>query len=85
MPEISRFLGIIIRMFYTDHSPSHFYAVGDKEAAIGIEPLAVLKGQLPPRVLSLVMEWAAIHQDELLADWNLAAEQKPLQPLVPLE
>ena len=59
MPEISRFFGIVILMFYNDHSPPHFHArYGEHRATIAIEPLAVLTGLLPPRALGLVMEWA---------------------------
>ena len=86
MPEICRFFGIVIRMFIDEHAPPLFHAVyGEHEAQIGISPLSVLRGKLPPRVLALVMEWAAIHQSELLADWELAANQSPLNPIRPLE
>ena len=60
MPEISRFYGIIIAMFYSEHNPPHFHArYGDKKAAILIKDLSVCEGSLPPRVLGLVIEWAA--------------------------
>jgi phosphomannomutase len=85
MPEISRFFGIVIRMYYDEHAPPHFHALysGD-EAQIGIDPIHVLTGELPPRALSLVIEWAALHQRELMDNWNLARQdQKPrkVQPL----
>lgn len=86
MPEISRFLGIVIRMFYDEHNPPHFHAVyGEHEAEVGIAPFSLLKGKLPPRVLSLVLEWAVKHEEELLRNWDLAREEKPLQPVEPLE
>ena len=85
MPEISRFFGIVIAMYYDDHAPPHFHAInGSEKAEIRIDPLGVLKGRLSPRALSLVMEWAALHQAELLEDWNLrAAGQMPnkIEPL----
>ncbi len=85
MPEISRFFGIIIAMFYNDHSPPHFHArYGGERAIIAIESLTVLEGRLSPRVRGVVMEWAAIHQGELLEDWNLARAQAPLRPIEPL-
>ncbi len=85
VPEISRFFGIIIAMFYNDHSPAHFHArYGSERAIIAIESLTVLEGKLSPRVLGLVMEWAAIHQGELLEDWNLARALAPLKPIEPL-
>ena len=59
MPEICRFLGIIIAMYYRDHSPPHFHAkYGEFRASISIESLQILEGDLPSRVLSLVVEWA---------------------------
>jgi hypothetical protein len=79
MPELSRFFGIVIAMYYDDHAPPHFHAVyGDEKAEFRIDPPGVLKGRLPPRALSLVMEWAALHQVELLEAWDRrAAGQAP--------
>jgi hypothetical protein len=86
MPEISRFYGIIIRMFFNDHAPPHFHAVyGDHELEIGISPIRILQGKAPSRVASLVLEWAALHQEELMEDWNRCRESKPLIPISPLE
>jgi len=86
MPEISRFFGIIIAMYYRDHAPPHFHArYGENEAVIKIADFAVIEGYLPPRALGLVMEWADIHKDELTKDWNLAMEQKPLKRIEPLK
>ena len=86
MPEISRFYGIIIRMFYDDHSPPHFHAVyGDAELEVGISPIRIIKGRAPNRVNSLVLEWAALHQEELLDDWNRCRHAEPLVPISPLE
>ncbi len=85
MPEISRFYGIIIAMFYSEHYPPHFHVrYGGDKASIRIENFAVLEGYLPPRALGLVMEWAEIHKDELFKDWELAIEKKPLFPIEPL-
>lgn len=86
MPEISRFFGIVIQMFYDDHSPPHFHArYGRHQAVVGVAELMILKGDLPPRALGLVMEWAASHRDELLEDWRLARSKAPLKPIAPLE
>lgn len=86
MPEISRFFGIVIRMFYDDHAPPHFHATyGSSRAIISVPELLVLKGGLPPRALGLVMEWAAQHRDELIQDWALARAQAPLKAIPPLE
>jgi len=73
MPTISRFFGILIQMYFKDHSPLHFHAkYGESEALIGIKDFALLEGKLPSKVLGLVIEWASSHQDELLENWNLA-------------
>ncbi len=86
MPEISRFLGIIITMYYSEHPPPHFHVrYGQHKAVVLIEPPTVLYGALPPRVHGLVVEWAALHHEELLANWRLAMAQTPLQPIEPLE
>lgn len=86
MPTISEFFGILILMYYSDHAPPHFHArYGDYEALIQISPLGILKGKLPPRALSLVMEWAQIHQEQLMEDWNYAVSNKKLQKIPPLE
>ena len=86
MPEISRFFGLIIRMFYNDHAPPHFHAeYGDEEAVIAIDTLEVQRGELPRRALALVLEWAALHREELRRDWELARSgQKPV-PIAPLD
>ncbi len=86
MPEISRFYGIVIRMFYNDHFPPHFHAeYGGYEALIDINTLAVVAGKLPPRALGLVMEWASYHQNELKSDWEKARNLEPLDKIAPLE
>ena len=86
MPEISRFLGIIIAMYYNDHSPPHFHArYGEAKAEIEIQTLTVLAGKLPPRALGLVIEWASQHQEELLMDWELARQNQQLKAIKPLE
>jgi hypothetical protein len=86
MPEISRLFGIVTAMFYTDHEPPHFHArYGQDQAIIGLHSLRLLEGRLPPRALGLVMEWAAVHQAESCADWELARRQAPLRKIAPLE
>ncbi|MCX6549629.1 MAG: DUF4160 domain-containing protein [Acidobacteria bacterium] len=86
MPELCRFFGIVISMHYNDLAPPHFHArYGAERAALLVRDLRVLDGRLPPRVLGLVIEWAARHRDELLADWARAARQLPLVPIAPLE
>ncbi|MBK8080608.1 MAG: DUF4160 domain-containing protein [Saprospiraceae bacterium] len=85
MPEISRFLGIIIRMFYNEHNPPHFHAIyNDYEAEIDIQTLEIIAGDLPKRVRNLVMEWAIDHRDELMEDWNLLRDKKKPKVIAPL-
>lgn len=62
MPQISRFFGIIISMFYEEHNPPHFHAFyGDFSAEISINELTLISGKLPSRALGLVIEWASMH------------------------
>ncbi len=85
MPEISRFYGIIISMYYDDHNPPHFHArYGGNRAAIEIPTLRVLEGKLPPRVLGLVVEWASQHQPELMNNWEATRNDRPAQRIQPL-
>jgi hypothetical protein len=86
VPEISRFFGIIITMYYNDHTPPHFHVrYGHQKALIAIETLSVLAGTLNPRPLGLVLEWASQHQAELINDWQLARQNAPLESIEPLE
>ena len=86
MPIISVFFGISIKMFFQDHLPPHFHAeYNDFEAIISINQISVINGKLPKRVLSLVFEWAAIHQAELISDWDLAYNREPLNKIGPLD
>lgn len=86
MPEISRFLGIIIAMYYNDHGPPHFHAkYGDQEMKVNIENGEVIEGSLPRRAKRHVFEWWEMHQAELADDWSLAKARKPLNKIEPLE
>ncbi|MFH1777558.1 MAG: DUF4160 domain-containing protein [Candidatus Omnitrophota bacterium] len=86
MPEICRFYGIVIKMFFDDHIPPHFHVeYGGFEALIEIDTLAIIAGKLPPRALGLVMEWAALHQKELLLSWQRAKNQKSPGKIEPLK
>ena len=86
MPAISRFFGIVITMYYNDHPPPHFHVrYGNQKALVAIDTLALIRGQLSPRVLGLVVEWASQHQAALAEHWDLARRQQSLQPIQPLE
>jgi hypothetical protein len=85
MPEISRFLGIVIYMLYDDHQPPHFRArYGEYDVSVEIDS-GIVEGRFPRRALKAVMEWHELHRDELLADWELAREHQPLRDIAPLE
>ena len=85
MPEISRFYGIVIKMYFADHAPPHFHAeYAEYEARIAIGSLAVLSGDLPPRAMGLVAEWTTLHQKELRELWERASKLQPLHRLDPL-
>ncbi|MGZ3493398.1 MAG: DUF4160 domain-containing protein [Thermodesulfobacteriota bacterium] len=76
---------MIIAMFYDDHNPPHFHArYGKDRVAIEISSLRVLEGDILPRALGLVMEWASQHQKELLDDWELARKNRPPKKIAPL-
>jgi len=81
MPEIARFYGIVIKVFFGDHPPPHFHAIyGEFVALIDIESLNIIEGDLPNRAQKLVLEWAALYQQDLLQMWN-TQEFRKLPPL----
>jgi hypothetical protein len=62
MPKICQFFGIVIYMYFRDHAPPHFHAkYGGQEGMIGLDPVTLIQGNLPPRVLGLVIEWATMY------------------------
>lgn len=85
MPEISRFLGIVIRMYSREHNPPHFQVYyGQYEASFSIEPLEIIKGKLPARVHGLVIEWALQHVDELKENWDTLQKGEGFKKITPL-
>jgi len=86
MPEISRFFGIIIRMFYDEHNPPHFHAeYGGKKAVFDFQG-NILKGSLSSRTATkLVRDWVDNHAADLEEDWNLAREGKEIKKIDPLD
>lgn len=82
MPEICRFLGIVITMYFDEHDPPHFHVrYNEYRAAMSISDLNVIAGQLPAKVRGLVQEWAEVHRVELLNIWETGEFQK-IAPLV---
>lgn len=85
MPELSRFYGITIRMYFREHGPPHFHAMyGAEEALVRIDDLAILKGRLSPRARGLVVEWASLHQAELRRAWERVRRHEAPGTIAPL-
>ena len=85
MPEICRFLGIVISIHYNDHEPPHFHAkYGEYEAVVLIHG-GVIEGRFPRRATRLVLEWYEMHESELMENWALARQRKALKRIEPLE
>jgi hypothetical protein len=86
MPEVSRFFGIVIRMYFLDHEPPHFHAAySGLEAQVRISPVGLLNGELPPRALALVVEWTRLHEADLLENWRRLRADEPPVKIPPLE
>jgi hypothetical protein len=86
MPEVSRFFGIVIRMYFDEHNPPHFHALyAGNEAQVGINPIVILEGKLPNRAASMVLEWAALHQQDLMHNWHRLRNDQPTERIDPLE
>ena len=86
MPELSRFYGIIIRMFYGDHAPPHFHAAYQgEEIKVSINTLEAMEGDMSRRARALVLEGAALHRAELRQAWELASHNQEPSKIAPLE
>jgi len=86
MPQVSRFYGISVYLYYRDHAPPHFHAIyGDREALVEIGTARIMEGSLPRRARKLVLDWAQLHEAELRQDWDLAQANQPLIPIPPLD
>ena len=85
MPTISTFYGVVIRMFWLDHAPTHFLALyAEDEASIDIRTLTGVRRALPRRALAMILELAALHREELLQDWDLCATKQTPRKIPPL-
>lgn len=89
MPELSRFFGIIIRMYWEANAPHHtphFHAYYQENVAVfSLNPIELLAGELPKRQQRLIEAWAELHQAELLADWELLQSGRKPNPIDPLK
>lgn len=85
MPTISMFRGIKISMYWADHMPPHFHATyGGEEVIISINDLEVIDGSIPGKQLKMLLGWAALRQDELMDNWELASRKQELFAIEPL-
>lgn len=89
MPVISMFYGVIVMMYYFDnrrhHEPHIHVKYGEEEAVVSIPGGNVLEGTVRVNKLKLVQAWIEIHQEDLMADWNLAANGQPVFKIEPLK
>jgi len=86
MPTISVFYGLMIQMYFREHAQPHFHVIyGDFKAVVDIQRLELTDGKLPRRAINLVLDWAELHQQELLNDWNLCQTLQNPNPIAPLE
>jgi hypothetical protein len=86
MPELARFYGIVIQMYFGDHPPPHFHAIyAGFKAVVDIETLALIDGELPARARGLVIEWATLHQDELREAFSKAETLEAPGKIAPLD
>jgi len=85
VPTISSFYGILIQMFFDDHAPPHFQVkYAEFKAVVDIQNLTVIRGALPRRAQGLVLDWAELHQQELLDDGQLCVNSQQPKPIAPL-
>jgi len=85
MPEISRFLGMIIYMYFREHNPPHFHVeYNEYKASILIDSLGLFEGNLPPRIQSLAVEWAGEHREELSVNWESLKKNGEFTKISPL-
>ncbi len=85
MPVVSKFLGIVIMMYFNEHNPPHFHAKYGEYKIIVYIKSGVVEGRFPRRALKMVLEWYELHKDKLLEDWELCALRQQPKPIAPLE
>lgn len=86
MPIISMFRGIKVTMYWNDHMPPHFHAsYGSDNVLISISDLEVIEGSFPSKQLKMLLGWAALRQDQLLDNWELASQKQTLFDIEPLK
>lgn len=85
MPEISRFFGIVIKMYYEDHAPPHFHAQYQNfNATFSIRTGQMIEGTFPPRQSAFVTAWTLLHEKELMSNWKALVSGKKANKVHPL-
>ena len=85
MPEICRFYGILIKMYFNEHNPPHFHAEYQEYKTVITIKDGVVEGEMPKRALKLIFEWLDLHQEELLKNWDTIAETGKFKRIEPLD
>ena len=86
MPEISRFYGIIIQLFYDDHNPPHFHVTyGNYKAVFRIDTLEMIEGKLPKKQALMVVQWAYLYRKELIENWKNVKNRQVPKKIKPLK
>ena len=87
MPTISYFLSLRIMMYWDDHNPPHFHVRADdgRKGVFNIQTLEMIEGEFKRKTQALILDWAELHQTELLVDWELCKKQQAPNPIAPLE
>jgi len=85
MPEISRFYGILIKMYFNEHNPPHFHAEYQGYKAIITIQKGIVEGKMPKRALNLIFEWLELHKEELLEVWKSIEETGEFNKIEPLD
>jgi hypothetical protein len=86
MPEISRFFGMVVSMYHNDHGPPHFHVrYGGQAAVFAIVDGELLEGTFSPRLARHIKEWAELHYEELVLNWELARQEQILHSIEPLK
>ncbi len=85
MPEISRFYGILIKMYFNEHNPPHFHAEYQGYKAIITIQKGIVDGKMPKRALKLIFEWLELHKEELFEVWNSIEKTGEFNKIEPLD
>jgi hypothetical protein len=85
VPEVSRFFGIVVAMYFAEHGPPHFHVAHNGQHATVEINSGLVHGTLAPRSRSMVLEWLGLHRRELMENWQRARRRERVLPIPPLE